>query len=62
MPVHRGAGRGPLHLLLAGASSGRGTVKLCRLQSTGGPGGRGFNSFPFQLNLSSSVHRITQIN
>ena len=24
--------------------------------------GRGLHSFPFQLNLSSSVHRITQIN
>jgi len=24
--------------------------------------GRGLHSFPFQLNLSSSVHRITQLN
>jgi len=24
--------------------------------------GRGLHSFPFQLNLSSSVHRSTQIN
>ena len=24
--------------------------------------GRGLHSFPFQLNLSSSVHRITQID
>ena len=24
--------------------------------------GRGLHSFPFQLNLSSSVHRMTQIN
>ena len=24
--------------------------------------GRGLHSFPFQLNLSSSVHRIIQIN
>jgi hypothetical protein len=24
--------------------------------------GRGFHSFPFQLNSSSAVHRITQIN
>ena len=24
--------------------------------------GRGLHSFPFQLNLSSSVHRTTQIN
>jgi len=27
-----------------------------------GAGGRGLHSFPFQLNLSSSVHRITQLN
>jgi len=26
------------------------------------PSIRGLHSFPFQLNLSSSVHRITQIN
>ena len=26
---------------------------------TDGDGGRGLHSFPFQLNLSSSVHRIT---
>jgi len=26
------------------------------------PGGRGLHSFPFQLNLSYSVHRITQLN
>jgi len=25
-------------------------------------GGRGLHSFPLQLNLSSSIHRITQIN
>jgi hypothetical protein len=25
-------------------------------------GGRGLHSFPFQLNLSASVHHITQIN
>ena len=24
--------------------------------------GRGLHSFPFQLNLSSSVHRITQLD
>ena len=24
--------------------------------------GRGLHSFPFQLNLSSSVHRMTQLN
>jgi hypothetical protein len=24
--------------------------------------GRGSHSFPFQLNLSSSVHRVTQLN
>ena len=24
--------------------------------------GRGLHSFPFQLNLSTSVHRITQLN
>ena len=24
--------------------------------------GRGLHSFPFQLSLSSSVHRITQLN
>ena len=24
--------------------------------------GRGLHSFPFQLNLSSSVHHITQLN
>jgi hypothetical protein len=24
--------------------------------------GRGLHSFPFQLNLSSSVHRIAQVN
>jgi hypothetical protein len=24
--------------------------------------GRGLHSFPFQLNLSSSVHRISQLN
>jgi hypothetical protein len=27
-----------------------------------GGGGRGLHSFPFQLNLSSSVHRMTQID
>jgi len=27
-----------------------------------GPGGRGLHSFPVQLNLSSSVHRVTQLN
>ena len=25
-------------------------------------GGRGLHSFPFQLNLSSSVHRVIQLN
>ena len=29
---------------------------------TGLVGGRGSHSFPLQLNLSSSVHRITQMN
>jgi len=28
----------------------------------GGPGGGGLHSFPFQLNLSSSVHRISHLN
>ena len=27
----------------------------------GGEGGRGLHSFPIQLNLSSSVHRITRL-
>jgi len=27
-----------------------------------GGGGRGLHSFPFQLNLSSSVHHIIQLN
>jgi len=27
-----------------------------------GAGGRGLHSFPFPLNLSSSVHRVTQLN
>ena len=32
------------------------------VRSGDGRGSRGLHSFPFQLNLSSSVHRITQIN
>jgi hypothetical protein len=36
-----------------------------RSSSPGGmyvyPSARGLHSFPFQLNLSSSVHRITQL-
>jgi len=32
----------------------------CRSNSR--PTTRGLHSFPFQLNLSSSVHRITQLN
>jgi len=33
-----------------------------RLDPRGRPGGRGLHSFLSQLNLSSSVHRITQID
>jgi len=29
--------------------------------TSGGGGGRGLHSFRFQLNLSSSVHRVTQL-
>jgi len=34
-------------------------LELHKVQAYG-VGGRGLHSFPFQLNLSSSVHRITQ--
>ena len=47
----------------AGAGSALVPVK-CGGGGGGGGGdvGRGFHSFPFQLNSSSAVHRITQIN
>jgi len=41
----------------AGAAEGRAAVG-----EGAGMVGRGLHSFPFQINLSSSVHRITQIN
>ena len=34
----------------------------CLAMSAPLPLSRGLHSFPFQLNLSSSVHRMTQIN
>ena len=36
-------------------------ARLKRLQTEYGIDGRGLHSFPFQLNLSSSVHRVTQL-
>jgi len=39
------------------------SVFASELAAAAGPAqGRGLHSFPFQLNMSSSVHRITQLN
>ena len=36
--------------------------KYAAVAASGDTTGRGLHSFPFQLNLSSSVHRITKLN
>jgi hypothetical protein len=39
-----------------------GLLQHAERQGVDGPAGRGLHSFLFQLNLSSSVHRTTQLN
>jgi len=45
-----------------GVSGGGGRTAGARRGADDGVGGRGLHSFPFQLNLSSFDHRITQLN
>jgi hypothetical protein len=56
------AAEGPASLPAATQLAKRMIELLDQAAEQGGPVGRGLHSFPFQLNLSSSVHRITHIN
>ena len=52
----------PLRVLDVGCGAGRTVLDFARYLKRGVVLGRGSHSFPFQLNLSSSVHRITQLD
>jgi ankyrin repeat protein len=43
-------------------ATNRNYASVVKLLLKRGANGMGLHSFPFQLNLSSSVHRITQLN
>ena len=45
-----------------GGGGGHEIPVVVRESTTSDQGGRGLHSFPVQLNLSSPVHRVTQIN
>ena len=48
--------------LLLGGVGGATGARAEEASGGGGEGGRGLHSFRFQLNLSSSIHRVTQLN
>ena len=57
------AGTGPPPLRVGDIAVVRQTLDgLLNNIGAGGGGSRGLHSFPFQLNLSTSCHRMTQLN